>query len=257
MDPMIFLPLIFLLFCTSPLIPNMPGPILPTGLSAMMEQSSVSTGELAGLEICIDPGHGITTAHAQEPISPHSNRTKSAYVSGASGLHTTEEALNLTVALQLRDKLQQMGATVLLTRETHEATISNIERAQIANQSNVDCCIRIHADGIDNSAVHGVSVLVPAGEFLGTPSIVHSSTSLGQKIVDAVAAQTGAQNRGIVQRTDLTGFNWSEVPCVLLEMGFLSNPEEEANLITPNYQQKIVSGIAEALVAWYTEQERE
>lgn len=207
-------------------------------------------GPLAGMIVCLDPGHGITDAHAQEPISPLSDETKAAYVSGASGEQITEEALNLQVALGLRDKLLALDAQVILTRETNEATVSNIERAQIANEAGATCCIRIHADGIDDRSVHGVSVLIPAGELLGTPSIVQPSRTLGQLMVDAVAAQTGAKNRGLTERRDLTGFNWSEVPCVLLEMGFLSNPDEESRMIDPAYQQQIIEGVAQALIQW-------
>ncbi len=69
-------------------------------------------------------------------------------------------------------------------------------------------------------------------------------------MVNAVAAQTGAKNRGTTERSDLTGFNWSEVPCVLLEMGFLSNPDEETAMMNPAYQDKIAAGVAEALTQW-------
>jgi len=210
-----------------------------------------ASGALAGKSYCIDPGHGITSQHKQEAVSPLSSETKPAYVSGASGKQITEEALNLQVAFKLRDKLQSMGATVVMTRETNEASVSNIERAQIANQAGVNCCIRIHADGVDDSSVHGVSVLIPAGSLLGTPSIAEPSAALGKLMVNAVAEQTGAKNRGTVERRDMTGFTWSEANCVLLEMGFLSNPNEEANMIDPSYQDKIVEGIAQALVQWH------
>ena len=207
-------------------------------------------GELAGMTICLDPGHGITDRSERERVSPKSEETKPAYVSGASGSRITEEALNLQVAFRLRDRLTAMGAQVLLTRETNAAAVSNIERAQLANQAGADVCIRIHADGMENREVHGVSVLVPAGPLLGTPSIAQPSAALGQSMVDAVAAQTGTKNRGIVEREDLTGFNWSEVPCVLLEMGFVTNADEEANLIDPAYQDKIVDGVAQAVAQW-------
>lgn len=205
---------------------------------------------LAGMVICVDPGHGVTDAHGQEAVSPLSDEQKAAYVSGAAGDQITEEALNLQVALRLRDTLTGLGADVLLTRETNAATVSNIERAEMANNAGADCCIRIHADGIEDRSVHGVSVLVPAGDLLGTPAIVQPSRALGQLMVDAVAAQTGASNRGLSERADLTGFNWSKVPCVLLEMGFVTNPDEEAAMMRPDYQQKIVDGIALAVQQW-------
>lgn len=70
-------------------------------------------------------------------------------------------------------------------------------------------------------------------------------------MVDAVSNETGAKNRGITGRSDLTGFNFSEIPTVLIEMGFMTNPEEDALLETGEYQDKIVDGIANALLEWY------
>ena len=205
---------------------------------------------LEGVTICLDAGHGITEAHAQERISPLSQQTKPAYVSGASGEHQTEEQLNLAVAKYTQMELEQLGASVILTRDTHEATVSNIERAEIANDANVDLCIRIHADGSESASPHGVSVLIPAGELLSTPEIITPSTQAAEIILQEVVAQTGAQNRGLVQREDLTGFNWSQVPCILIEMGFLSNSEEESLLATEEYRQKIAMGIASGVYHW-------
>ncbi|MCD8355286.1 MAG: N-acetylmuramoyl-L-alanine amidase [Clostridia bacterium] len=205
---------------------------------------------LSGLVICLDPGHGITSASKQEQVSPVSSETKPAYVSGAEGNSQTEEALNLAVAQMTRTELESLGAQVVMTRETDEATVSNIERAQIANQAQADLCIRIHADGSDDSSVYGMSMQVPSGSLLGTPSIEAPSAQAAEIILQTVTEATGARNRGLVQRSDLTGFNWSEVPCILLEMGFLSNADEDAKLAAQEYRQQIASGIAEGVCRW-------
>lgn len=165
----------------------------PAPVPAPEPEPEPAPGALADMVICLDPGHGITSASKKEAVSPLSGEMKAAYVSGTSGKQITEEALNLQVALRLRDKLESMGAAVMLTRETNEATVSNIERAQIANDAGADVCVRIHADGIEDPSVHGVSVLVPSGPLLGTPSIEQPSAALGTLMVDAVAAQTGAK----------------------------------------------------------------
>lgn len=200
--------------------------------------------------ICLDPGHGVTSASKQEAVSPLSSETKPAYVSGASGNNQTEEELNLAVAQLTRTELETLGAQVILTRETNEATVSNIERAQIANAAQADLCIRIHADGSDDPSVSGMSMQVPAGSLLGTPEIEAPSAQAAELILQSVAEQTGARSRGLVQRSDLTGFNWSEVPCILLEMGFLSNAEEDAKLAEPSYREKIAAGIATGVCQW-------
>jgi N-acetylmuramoyl-L-alanine amidase len=65
-----------------------------------------------------------------------------------------------------------------------------------------------------------------------------------------VVSATGAANRGVVQRSDLTGFNWADVPAVLIETGFLSNAAEASRLHTPAYQQRVALGIARGVVAF-------
>ena len=209
---------------------------------------------LKGYVICLDPGHGETSEYREEAVSPLSEEAKPAYVSGAEGVNQTEEELNLAVAELVKERLEQRGATVLMTRTTHQAAVSNIERAEIANEANADLCIRIHADGAEDSSAHGVSTLVPAGDLLGTPEIVAPSREAAEYIQAALVQETGASDRGLVERTDLTGFNWSEVPVVLVEMGFLSNPEEDARMETQSYRNKLAKGMAEGAENWLLSQ---
>ena len=209
---------------------------------------------LEGKVVCLDPGHGITSESKSEAVSPLSGETKPAYVSGASGEYQTEEELNLAVAKYVKIRLEKRGATVVMTRETHEAAVSNIERAQIANDAEADLCIRIHADGAEGSSAHGISTLIPAGSLLGTPEIAEPSREAAVCIQNALVKATGAQDRGLVERSDLTGFNWSEVPVVLVEMGFLSNPEEDQKLSTEKYRKQVADGIADGAQEWLSAQ---
>lgn len=209
---------------------------------------------LEGAVICVDPGHCVTPEAGKghrELMSPLSDETKPLYTTGTRGANMTEEQLNLTVGLQLRDALEELGAEVVMTREVSEITISGIERCEIAHEAGADIAVHIHADGNNDPSVHGVSVLVPDGDLLGTPSIVEESVRLGELMVNAVAAETGAKNRGTVPRSDMTAFNFSEIPSVLIEMGFMTNPEEDALLETAEYQAKIVDGMVAAILDWY------
>lgn len=212
---------------------------------------------LEGAVICVDPGHCVTPETGKghrELVSPLSDETKPLYTTGTAGANMTEEKLNLSVGLQLRDALEALGAQVVMTREVSEITISGIERCEIAHAAGADVAVRIHADGSTDPSVHGVSVLIPAGDLLGTPSIVAPSARLGELMVNAVAAQTGANNLGTIPRTDMTGFNFSEIPTVLIEMGFMTNAQEDANLERSDYQAQIVDGMVQAILAWYGEQ---
>ncbi len=209
---------------------------------------------LEGRIICLDPGHCVTEEASKgyrEPVSPLSDETKPRYLSGTRGASLTEEQLNLQVALKLRDALEALGAEVVMTREVSEISLPNTERCRIANESGADVHVHIHADGSESTSANGVSVLIPDGDLLGTPSIVEESARLGQLMVDCVSEATGAKNRGTVPRSDLTGLNFSEIPSVFIEMGFMTNPEEDALLSSGEYQDKIVAGMANSLMDWY------
>ena len=65
-----------------------------------------------------------------------------------------------------------------------------------------------------------------------------------------LVAATGAKDRGIDARSDMTGFNWSDVPVILPEIGFMSNPAEDRLLATSAYQEKIVAGLTRAILAF-------
>lgn len=217
-------------------------------------QSTKPDSPLSGHIICLDPGHCVTPDAGkgyQEPVSPLSDETKPRYLSGTEGAVYTEEQLNLIVGLKLRDRLSDLGAEVVMTREVSEISLPNTERCRIANESGADVFIHIHADGTDNPSPHGVSVLIPSGELLGTPSIQDESARLGRLMVDAVAQETGVKNLGTIPRSDLTGLNFSEIPSVFIEMGFMSNPEEDVLLSSEDYQDKIVTGMANSLISWY------
>ena len=90
--------------------------------------------------------------------------------------------------------------------------------------------VRIHADGSTDPSQHGVTTLVPAWHRGWTDDIYEPSLAAGRAIQKSVVTATGAADRGILRRSDLTGFNWANVPAVLVETGFLSNPTEARRL---------------------------
>lgn len=206
---------------------------------------------LAGRRICVDPGHEVTGLRVQEPIDPYSSATKEAFVGGTAGRNQTEEQLNLSVGLKLQALLEEQGAEVIMTRTTHESDMTSYKRAIMANEAQTDLCIRIHADGSTDPSVHGMSMLVPYGAQLATQDIVEPSQTAGEYVLQAALQTTGAKNNGIVQRSDLTGFNFAEVPTILLEMGFMSNPEEDSLMETEAYQDKLAQGMCDGIMQYF------
>jgi len=197
------------------------------------------------ITVCIDAGHGITSKSGTEPVSPGSSEKKASNVSGAAG----EEPLNLEISLKLQKALEARGIKTDMIRTTNNCDKTNIERAEQANESS-DYCIRIHCDGSDNKSVHGISVLIPAKSYYGDSSLVPKSTALGQTVLDSLISATGAKNVGLITRSDLTGFNWSKIPVILVECGFVSNADEKAKLQTSEYQDKLANAIADGFVKY-------
>ncbi len=224
--------------------------VIPEDVVAPKEES-VIVSSLYGKIIVVDPGHGINSYSKQEPVAPGSSQMKAAFVSGTRGANQTEEQLNLSVGLKLKAALEAKGATVYMTRETHECDVSNVDRAKMANDLNADIAVRIHADGSENSSARGVSVLVPGNQYIKDNDLITKSRSAGESVLVSFAESTGAQNRGISVRNDMTGFNWSTVPVILVEMGFMTNPEEDRLMETEDYQNKMVNGMVNGLEKYF------
>lgn len=206
------------------------------------------TGRLDGIVIGIDPGHQLHGNNEKEPVAPGSSEKKAKVSSGTAGVSTRipEYQVNLDVALQLRDALEAEGATVVMTRETNEVDISNVERAVMFNEAGVDLGLRIHCNGADDHSVTGVGLFVRK-----TGAGAEESYDACQFLMPAMTGATGARVYGIFQRDTYTGLNWCEGPCVLVEMGFMSNPEEDKKLCDPAYQALLVEGMTEGVCAYF------
>lgn len=205
------------------------------------------TGRLSGMLIGLDPGHQAHANRDKEPLSPGSKELKNKVSSGTQGVKTriNEYETNLTIALKLRDRLEAEGARVVMTRTTHDVNISNVERAQMMNAAGVDIWLRIHCNGSDNHDVHGMSMYVR-----DSGPCADESYAAGEMLLEEMTATTGAQNRGVHKSDSYTGNNWSEVPCVLVEMGYESNPDEDVKLNDGAYQDKLIEGYVNALERW-------
>jgi N-acetylmuramoyl-L-alanine amidase len=214
--------------------------------------SRVVNATSGGLVICIDPGHQAQSDLSPEPIGPGASETKERVRGGATGTTTKipEYEVVLQIASNLKAELEERGYTVVLTRDTNDVNISNAERAQMANEAQADLFIRIHADGSTDPSVAGISTLYP-GPNQWTKPIVTPSENAARSIQEAVIASTGAVSRGVVARTDLSGFNWCTVPAVLVECGFMSNAVEDRLLASPHYQTKLAAGIAAGVDAHF------
>jgi N-acetylmuramoyl-L-alanine amidase len=202
--------------------------------------------------VCLDPGHGTPPAIGRqlEPIGPGSRQLKIKDGGGAAG----EAPVALAIALRARRLLLARGYRVATTRTGPSIRLGdgngNIARARFCNRRHAALMVRIHADGSGDRSLHGVSTLVPALHRGWTDDICARSMRAGRAVQSAVTGATGAADRGIVQRADLTGFNWADVPAVLVETGFMTNPTESARLKTSAYQQRVALGLLRGVAAF-------
>jgi N-acetylmuramoyl-L-alanine amidase len=200
---------------------------------------------LAAALICLDPGHGTApdVGRQLEPIGPGSRQLKVKDGGGAEG----EAPVALAIARRTRTLLRARGYRVALAREAAGYRGGNRERARFCNAGGAALMIRIHADGSSDPTRHGISTLVPVRRPGWTDDVYAASAHAGRLVQRELVRATGARSLGVVERSDLTGFNWADVPVVLAETGFLTNPAEAAKLVSASYQARVARGLTEAV----------
>ena len=205
--------------------------------------------------VAIDPGHqgSWVDMSAPEPMAPGSSETKPRCSTGTEGNYTgvPEYQLNLDISLALRDELEKRGYAVVMTREDNDANISNIERAQLAAERGAEACVRIHANSSTDPSVHGAlgMVMSPDNPYVG--HLYEQSFSLAQNVLNSFCSLTGFDSMGVECYDDMTGFNWSQIPVTILEMGFMSNEHDDYAMQDPAMQEKMVQGIANGIDAYF------
>jgi N-acetylmuramoyl-L-alanine amidase len=202
----------------------------------------------AAAVVCLDPGHGtIARVGAQrEPIGPGSPTLKVKDPGGAPG----EAGVVLDIALRTRTLLAARGIRVAMTRTRGGYAGGNIERARFCNTREASLMLRIHADGSTNRSLRGVHTLYPALRGGWTDDVYARSLRAARFVQQGVVRSTGAPDLGLQRRSDLTGFNWADVPVVLVETGFLSNPRESGLLHSAAYRARVAQGLAAGATAF-------
>jgi len=219
------------------------------------QKPTVFNQDAGSYMIAIDPGHQAKGNSENEPIGPGSSQTKPKVASGTAGVSTKvpEYKLTLEVSLKLRDELLARGYRVYMIRETHEVNISNKERAVMATGADADIFIRLHADGSTNIGINGILALCPTGKNPYIPHLYAQSRLLSDYILTSTVSATGAFNRGVLEVDSMSGINWATMPVTIIEMGLMTNPEEDRLMQTPEYQQKLVTGIADGVDKYFSQ----
>ena len=186
------------------------------------------TLEAASVYVMIDPGHGGKDG-------------------GSYNGNLKESDLNLAIGLFLRDILQEKGIGVLMTRDS-DVMVGETQskglytRALMCNKSNAVCFVSIHANAYANdTSVHGI-------DTYRNTTTNPKSEDLATYVQNAVIKATGAKDRGLKSDAELVVIRETKVPSCLVEVGFLTNPEEFKNLSDDAYRKKLAQGIASGII---------
>lgn len=207
------------------------------------------SGENAKYVIVIDAGHQARGISTPEPNGPGSQEYKEKVTGGTKGSLTglNEYELNLRVSLALRDVLVAQGYTVIMVRETNEVEISNAERAQLANAAGAHVNLRIHANGDLDASFKGAMAVcqTPANPY--NANLYDTCRALSDAVLAAYCQSTGIAARNVWETDTMTGTNWATVPTTIIEMGFMTNAEDEAVMAAEGFAAKAAQGLAQGI----------
>ena len=182
------------------------------------------------------------------------------YDPGASYFGISEKSLTLAIQSRVKAKLEAEGYQVVTTR-TSDTYVDLTDRSRAANASESDIFVSIHINASGSSAAQGIETYYyqPYAEYPSrinatyhaNPTRLSMSDTLANAIQSSLINSTGAQNQGVKRRT-FAVLRETTAPAVLLELGFLSNPQEAARLNTSAYQETLANAIVAGIKRYYS-----
>lgn len=215
-------------------------------------EAPVATG---GHVIAIDPGQQKSQMTEKEPVGPGASDTTAMMSYGATSTTTgkREYEWSMEFALRLREELLARGYEVVLTREENDVKISNAERAKFVNESNAELYLSLQADAASNKDAKGIYTQIPSQSNAFVGNLYDDCKRLAKLLQNNLIKETGAKDRGVQENDKVTAINYSEIPVAVLQLGFMSNVEEDTNLWSAEYQDKMIKAICDGIDTYFTE----
>ena len=215
------------------------------------EKKQTGNGHL----IAIDAGHQSKANSEKEPVGPGASEMKMKVSGGTKGVSTGvyEYELTLEVSLKLKEELENRGYEVYMVRESHDVNITNSERAQMAYDSGAEVFVRIHANGSENKKANGAMAICPTEKNPYVAGLYGESRRLSELVLDGLTASTGCKKEKVWETDTMSGINWSKIPVTIVEMGYMTNPEEDQKMAEEDYQRLIAAGVADGIDGYFEE----
>jgi N-acetylmuramoyl-L-alanine amidase len=169
--------------------------------------------------------------------------------SGAKGVLTgnDEYLVTLDTAIKLKNLLEKDGIRVVMTRESSTIDLPEVMRAEIAANAESDLYLRIHCGNSSDPAMMGIETLYPARDRW-TEKFYEKSKTAALLIQAQLVKSCALDDLGTQHRSDMPGFNWSKVPVVEAEIGFLTNPRDDSLLADEQFRWKVAWGLRNGIV---------
>lgn len=204
--------------------------------------------------IVIDPGHQRYADYRLEKTGPKSTKWMPKMPASTYGVRTgqAEYQLTLDVAKYIKKDLESRGYKVKLTREKNVIAKSVKERTDFAKKHKADVYVQLHADGLTNAQASGMYIIMPSANNRYTKAIYKNSQALGESIIGTAKKQkVSVYKKGKIKSDDLTALNWSKMPTVLVELGYLNNVKDDIRLSKKSYQKKLAKTVADGIDNYY------
>ena len=200
--------------------------------------------------IVIDPSGQKIASKDTEPIGPGAFKSTPETSPCKKGKKTgyKEYELNLQVSEKLKDILSDMGYEVLITRNKNDVSISNSERAMIANEANADILVVISAGD-----EKGTKIICQSDDNPYNYGNYENSRLLSDAILGSLVQKTCNQNNGVDEQDDKAIINWCACPTAIVQVGNLEDKEEEELLVDDEYQKILAEGIAAGIESYYSQ----